>query len=88
VAVEVIPMARSFVAREIVKLGGMPELRDNFTTDNGNIILDVYNWQINEPIALENKLNNIPGVVANGIFGVHTPQVLLVANQDLTVTTL
>lgn len=66
--VEVIPMARSFVAREIVKLGGTPNWREGVVTDNGNWILDVYNLDINEPIKLEQALNNITGVVTNGLF--------------------
>lgn len=66
--IEVIPMARSYVAREMVKIGGDPVYRQHFVTDNGNVILDVHNLDIREPIALEKKLNNIPGVVANGIF--------------------
>ncbi|EKD54249.1 MAG: hypothetical protein ACD_60C00105G0007 [uncultured bacterium] len=68
VAIEVIPMARSYVAREIVKLGGDPSYRQGFVTDNGNVILDVYNLKILDPIAWEEKINNIAGVVANGIF--------------------
>lgn len=67
-AVEVIPMARSSVAREIVKLGGSPEYREHFLTDNGNIILDVYHLDIQVPATLENTINMIPGVVENGIF--------------------
>ncbi len=66
--IEVIPMARSYVAREIIKLGGDPVYRENVKTDNGNEILDVHNLKIAEPIALESKLNNIPGVVTNGLF--------------------
>lgn len=88
VPIEVIPMARSKVAREIVKLGGQPELRENFTTDNGNIIIDVRNWEINEPIALEEKLNAIPGVVENGIFGHHCADVILVAKSSGKVEVL
>ncbi len=68
VAVEVIPMARSFVARQLVKLGGDPEYREGFVTDNGNIILDVYNLETTIPTALEDSINLIPGVVENGIF--------------------
>ncbi|MEM7256304.1 MAG: ribose-5-phosphate isomerase RpiA, partial [Pseudomonadota bacterium] len=66
--IEVIPMARSYVAREIVKLGGDPELRDRFTTDNGNIILDVHNMEIIDPPALESRINQIAGVVCCGLF--------------------
>lgn len=67
VAVEVIPMARSYVGRQIVKLGGHPVYREGYVTDNGNIILDVHHLKILEPIVLEEKLNNIEGVLANGI---------------------
>jgi ribose 5-phosphate isomerase A len=66
--VEVIPMARSYVARELVKLGGQPKLREGFTTDNGNIILDVHNLEILNPVELEGVLNQITGVVTNGLF--------------------
>ncbi|HKK06752.1 MAG TPA: ribose-5-phosphate isomerase RpiA [Gammaproteobacteria bacterium] len=75
--VEVIPMARSFVARELVKLGGEPVLREGFTTDNGNIILDVHNLEIAEPVKLEEAINNITGVVTNGIFARRPADVLL-----------
>jgi len=78
VAIEVIPMARSYVAREIVKLDGDPVYRENFITDNGNIILDVYNWVIMEPIKLERKLNNIAGVVCCGLFADRSADQLLV----------
>lgn len=75
--VEVIPMARSMVAREIVKRGGRPVLRERFVTDNGNVILDVHNLQIMEPARLEADLNNIPGVVTNGIFALRPADVLI-----------
>lgn len=68
VPIEVIPMARSFVAREIVKLGGMPVYRQDFITDNGNILLDVHHWDIPEPIQLGRTLNNIPGIIGHGLF--------------------
>lgn len=80
--VEVIPMARSFVARELVKLGGTPEWRDGFVTDNGNLILDVHHLSIDEPVALEQTLNQIPGVVTNGLFARRPADVLLVAGDD------
>lgn len=66
--IEVLPMARSFVARQLVKLGGDPEYRQGFVTDNGNIILDVYHLEIMTPIALEESIKLIPGVVENGLF--------------------
>jgi ribose 5-phosphate isomerase A len=80
--VEVIPMARSFVARELVKRGGTPVLRENFTTDNGNIILDVHNLRIMDPVKLEAELNNIPGVVTVGIFAIRPADVLLLGTKD------
>jgi ribose 5-phosphate isomerase A len=79
--VEVIPMARSFVARELVKLGGQPELRAGFSTDNGNPILDVHNLSITEPVSLEQRINQIPGVVTNGLFAQRPADVLLVATS-------
>ncbi len=75
--IEVIPMARSYVARELVKLGGRPVLREGFTTDNGNIILDVHDLEIMEPAKLEDRLNNIPGIVTVGIFALRPADVLL-----------
>ncbi len=79
--VEVIPMARSYVARELVKLGGEPEYRRGFVTDNGNIILDVYHLTIHEPIKLEETINNITGVVTNGLFAQRPADLLLLAND-------
>jgi ribose 5-phosphate isomerase A len=80
--VEVIPMARSYVARELVKLGGQPVYREGFTTDNGNDILDVHNLRIMEPVKLEEELNNIAGVVTVGIFAKRPADVLLLGTQD------
>jgi len=80
--VEVIPMARSFVARELVKLGGEPIYRDGFVTDNGNIILDVYHLQISEPVKLESEINQITGVVTNGLFARKPADVLLLGSND------
>lgn len=85
--VEVIPMARSYVAREIVKLGGQPVMRADFTTDNGNVILDVHNLKILDPVELEASLNNITGVVCNGIFA-HRPADILLLADDIAVTRL
>jgi len=79
--VEVLPMARSQVARELVKLGGQPKLRD-FTTDNGNIILDVHGLTISDPIELETRINQIAGVVTNGLFAVRPANVLLLATEN------
>ncbi len=75
--VEAIPMARSHVARELVKLGGQPEWRRGFTTDNGNVILDVHNLEILKPLELETALNQIAGVVTNGLFARRGADVLL-----------
>lgn len=75
--VEVIPMARSYVARELVKLGGRPEWREKFVTDNGNVILDVRGLAILDPVGLESTINHIPGVVANGLFARRGADVLL-----------
>ena len=80
--VEVIPMARSYVARELVKRGGQPVYREGFTTDNGNDILDVHNLQITEPVRLEQELNNITGVVTVGIFAARPADVLLLGTQE------
>ena len=81
--IEVIPMARSLVAREIIKqIGGEPVLREGFTTDNGNIILDVHNLDIMEPTKVEQILNNITGVVTNGLFAIKPADVLLLGTPD------
>lgn len=81
VPIEVIPMARSFVARSIVKCGGQPVWRENFVTDNGNVILDVFNLKILNPIELEMQLNQIPGVVTNGIFAMRPADEVIVGNM-------
>ena len=75
--IEVIPMARSLVARELVKLGGNPVLREGFTTDNGNIILDIHGLEILNPVDLESRINQIPGVVTNGLFAIRPADVLI-----------
>jgi len=80
--VEVIPMARSYVARQIIKLGGSPIWRDGFVTDNDNIILDVHNLEIMEPIKLETELNQIAGVVTNGLFARRRADVLILGSDD------
>lgn len=81
--IEVIPMARSLVAREIIKqIGGEPVLREGFTTDNGNIILDVHNLDIMEPTKIEQILNNITGVVTNGLFAIKPADVLLLGTPE------
>ncbi len=84
--VEVIPMARSYVARELVRRGGQPVLREGFVTDNGNAILDVRGLRIAEPAKLEADLNNIPGVVTNGIFALRPADLLILGTADGTRT--
>lgn len=80
--VEVIPMARSFVARELVRLGGRPVLREGVATDNGNVILDVHGLKILDPVALETELNQVPGVVTNGLFARRSADHLLLASAS------
>ena len=80
--VEVIPMARSHVARELVKLGGDPVYREGVVTDNGNIILDMYNFSIPQPLATEEKINGITGAVTNGLFALKPADVLLLGTAE------
>ena len=80
--IEVIPIAQSSVALELIRMGGRPVLRENFTTDNGNIILDIHNFMIPEPLKLEKEINNIPGVVTNGIFALNHADLLLSAGEN------
>ena len=80
--VEVIPMARSYVAREIVKLGGDPVYREGVLTDNGNIILDVHNMNIEQPKVLEEQLNNITGVVTNGLFAQRNADIVITGTPE------
>jgi ribose 5-phosphate isomerase A len=80
--VEVIPMARSFVARRLVALGGMPELRAGFTTDNGNLILDVRGLTILNPVELESEIDHIPGAVTNGLFARRPADILLLGSGE------
>lgn len=80
--IEVIPMARSYVARQMVVLGGQPELREGFTTDNGNQILDVHNMDLVDPVEMEKKINNIPGVVTCGLFAIRPAEVVLMATES------
>lgn len=82
VAVEVLPQARSYVARELVKLGGDPVYRQGFVTDYGNVILDTYELDVSDPIALEEKLNNIVGVVCNGVFAHQRADIMLKADEQ------
>jgi len=85
--VEVIPMARSYVARELLKLGGDPVYREGVVTDNGNIIIDVYHMQIKDPKALEIEINGIVGVVTNGLFAARGADVVLTGTQNGVITT-
>ncbi len=80
--IEVIPMAQSYIAREIIRLGGQPILREEFTTDNGNIILDVHNLSILKPVELEQELNKLAGVVTNGLFAQRPADILLLASDN------
>lgn len=86
--IEVIPMARGLVARALMKLGGTPEYRQGFITDNGNVILDVYNLDLSNPTDMEAKLNNITGVVTNGIFAKRKADVLLIGSSTGKVETI
>jgi ribose 5-phosphate isomerase A len=79
--IEVIPMARAYVARQMVKLGGQPKLREGFNTDNGNIVLDVWGLSILNPVELETAVNNITGVVSNGLFARRGADVLLLGTK-------
>ena len=86
--IEVIPMARGLVARAMLDLGGTPELRTNFITDNGNIILDVHNLQIHDPRAMETTINNMVGVVCCGIFAAQAATCVIVAYANGKVSVL
>lgn len=80
--VEVIPMAQSYVARQLVRHGGQPVLREGFTTDNGNLILDVHNLRLTDPVSMERELNDIPGVVTVGLFALRPADVVLVGEPE------
>lgn len=80
--VEVLPMARNAIARKLAALGGQVKLRDGFTTDNGNIILDVAGLEITDPVAMEKEINHWPGVVTNGLFAIRKADVVLIATAD------
>lgn len=82
IPIEVIPMARSYVAREIVKLGGQPAYRQDYLTDNGNIILDIHNLEITKPLELESKFNQIAGVVCNGIFAARPADKIIIGTEN------
>jgi len=80
--IEVIPMAKSYISRKIISLGGQPELRHNFVTDNGNLIIDVHNLTIIDPPQLEKQINNIAGTVTNGIFAIKPADVILIGQSS------
>ncbi|REH39981.1 ribose-5-phosphate isomerase [Paraperlucidibaca baekdonensis] len=80
--IEVIPMARSMIARELVRMGGSPVYRTGFVTDNGNVILDTYGLHISDPVALEQRLNNLTGVVTNGLFAARPADILLLGSAE------
>ena len=80
--IEVLPMAQEFVSRKLLKLRGQPVWREGFVTDNGNHILDVHDLQIANPIDLENRLNQIPGIVTVGLFANRPADILLIASDD------
>jgi ribose 5-phosphate isomerase A len=82
--IEVIPMAQSYIARQLVKMGGQPIWRENFVTDNGNHILDVHNLSITNPLEMETRINQIPGVVTVGLFA-HRPADVLIVGDDTGV---
>ncbi len=88
IAVEVLPMARSLVARAIVKQQGTPRYREHVITDNGNIILDIHHWPITDPMAQEQWLNSLPGVVENGLFAQRTADRLLIGTAKKGVRSL
>ena len=81
--IEVIPMARSYVAREIVRRGGRPVWRESLVTDNGNVILDVHDWQIADPVGMERDLNQIPGVVTVGLFAQRPADIVLIGESEM-----
>ena len=81
--IEVIPMARSYVAREIVRRGGQPVWRESVVTDNGNWILDVHGWQIADPVAMERDLNQIPGIVTVGLFAQRAADIVLIGEREM-----
>jgi len=80
--VEVVPMARALVGRKLTALGGQPALRDGFTTDNGNLILDVHNLDLVDPREMEDRINRIPGVVCNGLFAHRAADRVLIATES------
>ncbi|MEO1881826.1 MAG: ribose-5-phosphate isomerase RpiA, partial [Methylococcales bacterium] len=84
--IEVIPMSREFVARELVKMGGQPVWRENFISDNGCEIIDIHNLYMRDPMAMERVINNIPGVVTVGLFALRDADVVLIGDGDKVIT--
>ncbi|AAO27088.1 ribose 5-phosphate isomerase A [Buchnera aphidicola str. Bp (Baizongia pistaciae)] len=80
--IEIIPMARSYISNEIIKIGGMPKYRKNVITDNGNVIIDVFNLVITDPVCLENKINSFPGVVSVGLFATRKADIALIGTSS------
>ncbi|QCI23384.1 ribose-5-phosphate isomerase RpiA [Buchnera aphidicola] len=80
--IEIIPMSVSYILSELIKLGGNPKVRKNIVTENGNIIIDVYNFKILNPIGIEEKINSLPGVVSVGLFATRTANIALVSTQS------
>ncbi|CAL4324713.1 ribose-5-phosphate isomerase RpiA [Buchnera aphidicola] len=80
--IEIIPISLSYISKEILKIGGQPKLRKNVITDNGNIIIDVYNLYIKDPISIEKKINSLPGVVSVGLFASRVADVLLIGTKN------
>ena len=83
--IEVISIAQSKIALEMIKLGGRPVLRENFITDNGNVIIDVHDLKIEQPIDMEKKINDIPGVVTNGLFSIRPADKLLISDGNKVI---
>ena len=81
--IEVIPMARSYVSREIVRRGGRPAWREGFVTDNGNSIIDVHGWQMTDPAAMERDLDQIAGVVTVGLFALRPADIVLIGDREM-----
>lgn len=80
--IEIIPMALSYISKEIIKIGGIPKYRKKFITDNGNIIVDVHNLNIYDPISMEKKINNLPGVVTVGLFASRSADMTLISTNS------
>ncbi|CAL4323967.1 ribose-5-phosphate isomerase RpiA [Buchnera aphidicola] len=80
--IEIIPMAFSYISQEMIKIGGVPKYRKNVITDNGNIIIDVYNLRISDPISMEKKINSLPGVVTVGLFSLRSADIMIIGTNN------